>query len=132
MAGSVLGLLKVVAARSVHSVVREGGCCSLLGRRSLDSGHARDLKEELRVVAVAQGAAVAAEPLVGAAHPVPGMAQEEREEKPGGAVASGPGSVALGMAASADPPLGSLGVVVVAGLGLPHGARTGSVAAEEG
>lgn len=130
MAGSVLGLLEVVA-RSVRSAVREGGCCSLLGRRSWDSGHALDLLGELRVVAVAQEAAVVAESLVGAGHPVLGMAQEEGEEKPGDAVASGPGSAALGMAASADPPLGSLGVVVVAGLGLPRGARTGSVAAEE-
>lgn len=84
------------------------------------------------MAAAAQGAAVAAESLVGAGHPVPGMAQEEGEEKPRGAVASGPGSAAPGMVASADPTLGSLGVVAVVGLGLPHGARTGSVAAEEG
>lgn len=84
------------------------------------------------MAAVAQGAAVAAGSLVGAGHPVLGMVQEEGEEKPHGAVALGPGSGAPGTGASADPALGSLGEVVAAGLGLPHGARTGSVAAEEG
>lgn len=68
------------------------------------------------MAAVAQGAAVAAGSLVGAGHPVLGMVQEEGEEKPHGAVAPGPGSAALGMAASADPPLGSPGEVVAAAL----------------
>lgn len=129
MVGSVLVRLEVVV-RSVRSVVREG-VCFLLGHRSWDSEHALDLLE-VRVAEVVQEAAVAAESTVGAGHLVPGMVQEEGEEKSRGGEASGPGSAALGMGASAGPTLGSLGVVVEAGLALPHGARTGSVAAEEG
>lgn len=84
------------------------------------------------MAAVAQRVAVAVESSVGAGHLVPGMAQEEGEENPRGVVVPGPCSAAPGMGASADPALGSLDVVAAVELGLPRGARTGSVAAEEG
>lgn len=84
------------------------------------------------MAAVVQLGAVAVESSVGAGHPVLGMVQEEGEEKLRGVVAPGPCSAAPGTGASADLALGSLDVVAAAGLGLPHGARTGSVAAEEG
>lgn len=84
------------------------------------------------MAAVAQQAAAAVESSVGAGHPVLGMVQEEGEEKLGAAVALGPDSAALGTDASDAPTLGSLGVAAAPGLCLPHGARTGSVAAVEG